>query len=120
MKTKRQQRQTLKEQLCEARHKCWKSGDAAGVAYYDEQIHNPRLSACASWETFKGSWAGQEWRKRHAAAEAAVLEQMASFRHTASYLSVCGTVGEVVRLTRSQEMEIATLRHDGLLAWMER
>lgn len=33
------------------------------INYYNEKRQN--TSALASWESFKGSWAGQEWIKKH-------------------------------------------------------
>ena len=35
-----------------------KRHDALAVLYYQSK---GGTSACASWETFKGSWAGQQW-----------------------------------------------------------
>lgn len=50
------------EQIQRAWKQQKKKGDHLGMLYYE--TFGPKSSGLASWEAFKGSWAGQEWIKK--------------------------------------------------------
>lgn len=52
---------TYEEQIEKALKKQRRKGCEEGVRYYTEYVRN--TSACTSYETFKGSWAHQQWIK---------------------------------------------------------
>lgn len=49
------------EQIISQIRKYRKLGNGAAVLYYEQRLGTS--NACASWETFKGSWAGENWLK---------------------------------------------------------
>ncbi len=53
-----------------------KAKDAAKAVYYSQALS---LSACASWERFRGSWAADGWQKQNAAAIAAQVAEYKRF-----------------------------------------
>jgi len=53
---------TMGEQLTKEWRKTFKTGDKLARLYYETRTN---CCACASWDTFKNSWAGQEWIKRN-------------------------------------------------------
>lgn len=55
MKDNRTYREKIQERIIEFS----KVGNKDAVAYYQECLAS--TSACASWETFKNSWAGKQW-----------------------------------------------------------
>jgi hypothetical protein len=55
-----------------------KAKDAPQAVYYSQALN---LSACASWETFKGAWCFDSWQKQHAAAIAAQVAEYKRFAY---------------------------------------
>ena len=51
---------SFQEQIAQKISKSKRSGDAEGLAYYREILDN-NYCACASYESYKGSWAYTEW-----------------------------------------------------------
>ena len=71
---------TYNEQLQLQIRKATKQKNFLAVLYYSERLGT--TSACASWETFKGSAAGQEWIKKHQAeADKMAAEHKARFAY---------------------------------------
>lgn len=52
---------SYEEQLTRAIRKARKENDAEATLYYEQKLGTS--SACGAWETFKGSWAGEQWLK---------------------------------------------------------
>lgn len=70
---RKQEHLSLSEQITKEITKSYNKKQAARLYYYKTNMENGAL-AIASWEQFKGSWAGTNWIKQHEPAINAFIE----------------------------------------------